>query len=71
METKRDSYIDILKAIGIISIVIGHSSFVFPGSNFKIGPFVYTYHIMIFMKMLPKVRISMHSMLRIRLAFIN
>ena len=48
MERKRDSFIDILKAIGIISIVMGHSSWVFPVGKFPIGPFVYTYHIMIF-----------------------
>ena len=46
----RDSFVDILKGIGIISIVVGHSSpGVIPFLNFKIGTFVYGYHIMIFM----------------------
>lgn len=51
MEEKLNShlaYIDILKAIGIISIVIGHSSWILPVTNFPIGPFVYSYHLMIF-----------------------
>ena len=48
-EKHRDPYVDILKAIGIISIVIGHSSWILPGTQFPIGPFVYTYHIMIFL----------------------
>lgn len=45
---KRDSLIDLLKGIGIISIVIGHSSWVWRNTGFPIGPFVYTYHLMIF-----------------------
>lgn len=45
---KRDSFIDIMKAIGIISIVIGHSVWILP-RGFQIGPFVYSYHIMIFL----------------------
>ncbi len=48
-ELKRNNYIDIIKAIGIISIVIGHSSWSITKHNIAIGPFVYTYHIMIFM----------------------
>lgn len=39
---ERSCYIDILKAIGIISIVIGHSS------SGLLNSFVYSYHIMIF-----------------------
>ena len=45
---KRDIFIDILKGIGITSIVIGHSSWNMPLTQFPIGPFVYTYHIMLF-----------------------
>lgn len=45
---ERDTFIDILKGIGIVSIVIGHSSWILPKTQFPIGPFVYTYHIMIF-----------------------
>lgn len=49
MEIKRrDAFIDILKGIGIVSIVIGHSSWLLPKTQFPIGPFVYTYHIMLF-----------------------
>ena len=48
MEKQRDTLIDLLKGIGIISIVIGHSSWILPGIGFPMGPFVYTYHIMIF-----------------------
>lgn len=47
----RDKSIDIIKGIGITSIVIGHSCVrakVF-GLAIPIGPFVYTYHIMIFL----------------------
>lgn len=45
----RDNYIDIIKAIGIISIVIGHSCWCITKFNIQIGPFVYSYHLMIFM----------------------
>lgn len=45
---QRNPYVDILKALGIISIVIGHASWELPVTGFMIGPFVYTYHIMIF-----------------------
>lgn len=44
----RNPFVDNLKAIGIISIVIGHSSWKLPMTRFPIGPFVYTYHLMIF-----------------------
>lgn len=44
----RDKLIDIVKAIGIISIVIGHSAWTVTKLNIKIGPFVYMYHLMIF-----------------------
>lgn len=46
----RDTYIDIVKGIGIISIVIGHSGWVLPiGKGVNIGTFVYSYHIMLFL----------------------
>lgn len=45
---KRDTTIDLLKGIGITSIVIGHVEGYLPG-GFPIGPYVYTYHIMIFL----------------------
>ena len=45
---KRDSFIDIVKGIGILSIVIGHSSWRIFNGKIPIGPFVYTYHMMIF-----------------------
>ena len=45
----RNEYVDILKGIGISSIVLGHScSFIFK-NNIPMSPFVYTYHLMIFM----------------------
>lgn len=46
----RDKYIDILRGIGIISIVIGHSSWIINIGNLEIpiGPFVYLYHLAIF-----------------------
>lgn len=46
---KRNEYIDIIKAIGIISIVIGHSCWTITQWNILIGPFVYSYHLMIFL----------------------
>ncbi len=50
MSEKRSNYIDILKAIGIISIVMGHTAgWKIPFFNVDSGLFVYTYHIMIFM----------------------
>ena len=46
----RDPLIDILKGIGIMSIVIGHSAAItFPSVKFNSTVFVYGYHIMIFM----------------------
>lgn len=48
-EKNRMSVIDILKGIGIASIVIGHSCEIIPGTNFKIAQFVYSYHIMVFL----------------------
>lgn len=46
---ERNSYVDILKAIGIISIVIGHSGWRIPiGTGIRMGMFVYSYHLMIF-----------------------
>ena len=46
---QRDSYIDILKAIGIVSVVAGHSGWTLTRFGIMIGPFVYTYHLMIFL----------------------
>lgn len=46
----RDKYIDIIKGIGIISIIIGHSnSWSTTAFNENLRIFVYTYHLMIFM----------------------
>lgn len=69
---KRDTFIDILKGIGIVSIVIGHSSWVMPKTQFPIGPFVYTYHIMLFffvagMCFKPKVDIAPFQLIGKRL----
>jgi fucose 4-O-acetylase-like acetyltransferase len=45
----RNEYVDVLKGVGISSIVLGHScAFIFK-NNIPMGPFVYTYHLMIFM----------------------
>ena len=46
----RETFIDILKGIGIISIVIGHGpSYIWFGKvQIPIGPFVYLYHLAIF-----------------------
>lgn len=50
MAEKRSNFIDILKAIGIVSIVMGHTAgWNIPFFNVETGLFVYTYHIMIFM----------------------
>lgn len=47
---ERDPYVDILKGIGIMSIVIGHSAAItIPAIKFNSAVFVYGYHIMIFM----------------------
>ncbi len=45
---ERDPFIDIVKGLGIISVVIGHSSWRLFGGKIPIGPFVYTYHLMLF-----------------------
>ena len=45
----RNEYADILKGIGILSIVLGHSCWFILNNNVPAGPFVYTYHLMIFM----------------------
>ena len=45
---KRDKLIDLVKCIGIISIVIGHATWNVLGINSKIVGFVYMYHLMIF-----------------------
>lgn len=49
-EKIRDPYIDIIKGIGIISIVIGHAGWTIElaGCSIRIGPFVYLYHLAIF-----------------------
>jgi len=47
-QQRRDPYIDILKGIGIISVVIGHSGTFLPGVSFPTTKFVYLYHLMIF-----------------------
>lgn len=46
----RDMLIDIVKGIGILSIVMGHSSWEISvgEKNIPIGPFVYLYHLAIF-----------------------
>ena len=47
-EKKRDETVDALKAIGIISVIIGHTAEVLPLTRLKLGAFVYLYHIMVF-----------------------
>lgn len=49
-EKTRDNYIDVIKGIGIISIVIGHASWTIDiaGCTLQIGPFVYLYHLAVF-----------------------
>lgn len=51
MKGQRDSYIDVVKGIGIISIVMGHASWIVSVGklNISIGPFVYLYHLAIFL----------------------
>lgn len=48
MTKTRSNMIDNIKGIGILSIVIGHGSYVLP-NGLMIGPFVYSYHLMIFL----------------------
>ncbi len=48
VKSNRNKYMDIIKSIGIISIVIGHSCWKIIDQKILIGPFVYSYHIMIF-----------------------
>lgn len=49
MQRERDSLADILKGIGIISVVIGHSGVLFPGlEKLPTVQFVYLYHLMVF-----------------------
>ena len=45
MQGKRNSTMDIVKAIGIISIVMGHCcySIMIPALNVSVGEFVYSY----------------------------
>jgi len=45
---QRNSTIDTIKAIGIISIIIGHSVTRLPITHINIGQFVYLFHITIF-----------------------
>ena len=49
MNKDNKQYINILKGIGISSIVLGNSCTFLFKNNVPIGPFVYTYHFMIFM----------------------
>ena len=48
---KRDEFVDIVKGIGIISIVVGHASWdlIIGGYVIHIGSFVYLYHLAIFL----------------------
>ena len=49
MQRKRDGLADILKGIGIVSVVIGHSGVLFPGlEKLPTAQFVYLYHLMVF-----------------------
>ena len=47
-KTNRNDLADILKAIGIISVVIGHSCTTITPLNIQAKAFVYTYHLMVF-----------------------
>ena len=49
-DNKRDLFVDAVKGIGIISIVIGHASWDIPfgGHVIHAGPFVYLYHLAVF-----------------------
>ncbi len=49
-DNKRDLFVDAVKGIGIISIVIGHASWDIPLGSHVIhaGPFVYLYHLAVF-----------------------
>ncbi|MCI8635529.1 MAG: acyltransferase family protein [Eubacterium sp.] len=46
----RDPFIDVVKGIGILSIVIGHASWDINAGGFTLhaGPFVYLYHLAVF-----------------------
>ena len=46
---KRNDLIDIVKGIGIVSIVVGHAVLSIFNGKLPIGHFAYTYHLMIFM----------------------
>ena len=48
MEQKNREMVDILKAIGIVGIIIGHADVALPFCNIPLAPFVYLYHLMIF-----------------------
>ncbi len=45
---KRYEIVDLLKAIGIISVIIGHSTIILPITHLRINEFVYLYQIMLF-----------------------
>lgn len=45
---KRSDIIDLVKAIGIISIMLGHSVYTLPLTHLLVGPVVYLYHLMVF-----------------------
>lgn len=47
MKEERYEMIDILKGIGMVSMMIGHSVWVLPVTHFRIGEFIYLYHIII------------------------
>lgn len=49
MKKERIVLVDMLKCIGIVSIVIGHGMAVSPFLNLPLGAFVQNYHIMIFL----------------------
>ena len=49
MQTKRDTLVDILKGIGIVSVVLGHGGTLLPGwEQISTTAFVYLYHLMVF-----------------------
>lgn len=45
---QRNNIVDILKALGIISVIIGHAGGTIPFVNVSLPSFVYTYHLMVF-----------------------
>lgn len=45
---KRNEIIDLLRGIGMLSVIIGHSLVELPLTHLRLGEFVYLYHIMLF-----------------------